>query len=416
VIINGEVDMTLKFSIHDITEIDESHFDRQERISWWDQNKLKNAKVLVVGAGAIGNETLKNLALLGIGNIYIIDFDMISKSNLSRTVLFRKGDEGKLKAEVAALRTKEMVLQDGTKIHWFHGDAVWEIGTGIFREMDIVLGCLDNVETRFFVNRQCWLANTPWIDAGIYELGAHVTTFIPPEPPCYQCGASKEQLLASRKRYSCDDFKRTLVEEGKMPTVQVTSSLVSAIQVQEAVKFISGQQVESGKKIYFQGKVNDFDILTIPKNDSCVGHVTYPEIISLPLTTEITLRELLEFVSQEELSGENATLDYRGDRTFVVSVKCKSCNGVIDLNKPSFRIFEVESICSSCSKDTVYDDEQISTKKTVAEFNLSQTSDTLLCMSLWQLGIPHRHIIAVYDSNQNYKYYELSHDNPFTQI
>ena len=274
--------MSLKFEIDQTVETSESHFDRQQRISWWDQRKIKNAKVLVVGTGAIGNETLKNLALLGVGSISMVDFDTVSKSNLSRTVLFRREDEGEQKAKVAAIRTRELALQEGTEINWFHGDIVWELGTGIFRNIDLVLGCLDNVETRFFVNRQCWLANTPWIDAGIYELGCHVTLFVPPEPPCYQCMASKEQLLAARKRYSCDDFKRTMISEGKMPTVQVTSSLVSALQVQEAVKFLCNQKVESGKKLYFQGKINDFDIMNILPNNDCTGHNSYPNVIPLP--------------------------------------------------------------------------------------------------------------------------------------
>ncbi|MEH2165137.1 MAG: ThiF family adenylyltransferase [Nostoc sp.] len=411
--------MSAKFFIDKVIEAEESPFDRQTRISWWDQEKLRNAKVLVVGAGAIGNETLKNLALLGIGNIYIVDFDTVSTSNLSRTVLFRKTDKGKQKAEVAAIRTKELALQEDACVHWFHGDAVWELGTGVFREMDVVLGCLDNVETRFFVNRQCWLANTPWIDAGIYELGGHVTVFTPPEPPCYECGVSNEQRAAARKRYSCDDFKRTLLEEGKMPTVQVTSSLVSAIQVQETLKLLCGQRVESGKKIYFQGKVNDFDILNLPKNHNCFGHVSYPEIISLPLTNSIKLREFLEFVSKEQLSGLGATLDYRGDRTFVVSVVCKSCGKSIKLNKPSFRIFDVETICANCQGGVVNNlvqSEQVSVKQTIAEFNLAQTSDELLNISLWQLGIPYRHVVAVHDQEQNYKYYELSQDNSFIQV
>ncbi|MFM9264979.1 ThiF family adenylyltransferase [Tychonema sp. BBK16] len=413
--------MNKKFSINQLTDIEENPFDRQERIAGWDQQKLKDAHVFVVGAGAIGNETLKNLALLGVGNIYIADFDTISTSNLSRTVLFRKGDKGKLKAEVAALRTKELALEEDASIHYFHGDVVWELGTGIFRSMNLVLGCLDNVETRFAVNKRCWLANTPWIDAGIYELGGHVTVFVPPEAPCYQCGATKQQLAAARMRYSCDDFKRTRLEEGKMPTVQVTSSIISAIQVQEAVKFLCGQRVESGRKIYFQGRVNDFDILTLNKNDNCYGHATYPEIISLPLTNSMSLREFLEFVSKDDLSGAGATLDFRSDRTFVQSVSCKSCGANIELNKPSFRIFDTETICKNCTSkggdvSEASRSEQVSAKRTISEFNLTQTAEDLLNMSLWQLGVPHRHVVAVYDSERRYKYYELSLDNPFTQV
>lgn len=309
--------MSRKFSVQGLTEVDESPFDRQQRISWWDQKTLEQAKILVVGAGAIGNETLKNLALLGIGNIYIVDFDTVSTSNLSRAVLFRKSDKGKQKAEIAAIRTKEIALQEDVCIQWFHGDVVWELGTGIFSEMDLVLGCLDNVETRLFVNRQCWLTQTPWIDAGIYELGCHVSVFVPPDLPCYECGITKEQRQAARVRLSCDDFKRTLLDEGKMPTVQVTSSIVSAIQVQEAVKFLCNQHVDNGKKIYFQGKLNDFDVLQFPESASCTGHVTYPEVTPLPFGNSVTLQYFLEYVSSEELSGPGALLDYRGDRTFV---------------------------------------------------------------------------------------------------
>ena len=65
------------------------------------------------------------------------------------------------------------------------------------------------------------MANTPWIDAGIYELGGHVSVFMPPKLPCYQCNATEAQIKAARKRYSCDDFKRTVIDEGKMPTVQI---------------------------------------------------------------------------------------------------------------------------------------------------------------------------------------------------
>lgn len=412
--------MTKKFTINEVSDGDTNPFDRQQRISWWNQDKLKMAKVMVVGAGAIGNETLKNLALMGIGNIYIADFDDISTSNLSRTVLFRKGDKGKRKAEVAALRTKELSLLDDVAIHWFDGDVVWELGTGIFGSMDIVLGCLDNVETRFAVNRQCWLTKTPWIDAGIYELGGHVTPFIPPEAPCYQCAASREQLISARKRYSCDDFKRTVFEEGKMPTVQITSSIVSAIQVQEAIKYLCDQPIQSGKKIYLQGKTNDFDLFTLMKNDNCTGHVTYPEIISLPLTNAISLENFLKFISQEEYSGMGATLDLRGDRTFVVSVACKSCGTTISLNKPSFKIFDTETICQDCksgmAKNVPTHLEQRAVREDKVDFNLVDTPSQLLNMSLSALGIPFRHVVSVRDSQESYKYYELSNDQPFTTV
>ena len=79
-----------------------------EFISWWDREKVQNANVLVIGAGALGNEVNKILSLMGIGNLFIIDFDKVEAANLSRSVLFRESDNHRSKAEVAAARAKSV--------------------------------------------------------------------------------------------------------------------------------------------------------------------------------------------------------------------------------------------------------------------------------------------------------------------
>ena len=81
----------LKITLHS-DKYGETAFDRAKLISWWSQEVVSNSKILVVGAGATGNETLKNLALLGVGKIFICDMDTVSISNLSRTVLFSADD------------------------------------------------------------------------------------------------------------------------------------------------------------------------------------------------------------------------------------------------------------------------------------------------------------------------------------
>ena len=81
---------------------DQDRYSRLRLIAWWDQEKLASARILVVGAGALGNEVLKNLALLGVGVVYVVDFDEIEESNLTRSVLFRQRDRGRPKAVAAA--------------------------------------------------------------------------------------------------------------------------------------------------------------------------------------------------------------------------------------------------------------------------------------------------------------------------
>lgn len=123
-------------------------------IDWFDIERVRSARILVIGAGAIGNEVLKNLALLGIGHVFIYDKDTIDMSNLSRSVLFRASDAGSLKAAVAARAIRD--LNPNVEALWEAGDVTLDLGLGVYRTMDVIIGCLDNREARLHVNRACW--------------------------------------------------------------------------------------------------------------------------------------------------------------------------------------------------------------------------------------------------------------------
>src|SRR5436305_15252849 len=89
----------------------EDRFARFRLIGWWDQQRLSRAKVLLIGVGAIGNEILKNLALLGVANVFIADLDRVANSNLSRSVLFRTTDCGLPKVQTAAEPAREIYAE-----------------------------------------------------------------------------------------------------------------------------------------------------------------------------------------------------------------------------------------------------------------------------------------------------------------
>ena len=138
----------LEFSSSDF---EEDRYSRLRLIPWWDQDRLKNATIMVVGAGAIGNELIKNLTLLGIGRILVFDMDDIENTNLTRSILYRRSDVGRYKAEVAVERAME--INPDVKAKAFVSNIIDDVGLGVFRRMDVVLGGLDNREARLHKGR-----------------------------------------------------------------------------------------------------------------------------------------------------------------------------------------------------------------------------------------------------------------------
>src|SRR5262245_45512573 len=223
---------------------DDDRFGRFKLIGWWDQKKLSDAKVVVIGAGALGNEIVKNLALLGIGNVFIADKDRIENSNLSRSVLYRESDTGQFKASVDARSAREIYPQ--MNVACFNGAIVHDLGLGVFRWADVVIGGLDNREARLAINRNCWKVNRPWMDGAIEQIQGVARVFIP-DGPCYECTMSQRDWQLLQMRRSCNLLTREEMERGKTPTTPTISSIIAGVQCQEAVKLLHGMETIGGR-------------------------------------------------------------------------------------------------------------------------------------------------------------------------
>ncbi|MBS1550790.1 MAG: ThiF family adenylyltransferase [Bacteroidetes bacterium] len=259
-------------------EITDDRYSRLGLITWWDQEILKNAKILVAGCGALGNEIVKNLAMLGVGNICVADMDNVEKSNLSRSVLFRKEDEGKAKAEVISRRAKE--VNDEISIKYFNGN-IYNLGLGVFRNFDLIIGGLDNREARLFINQSCWKVNRPWIDGAIEVLSGVARMFVPPEGACYECTMSETDYKLINKRKSCMLLGIDEIEQGKIPTTPTIASVIAGVQVQEAVKYLHNRddlKLLSGKGFIFNGSINDSYNIEYQRNEDCPSHYTFEDI------------------------------------------------------------------------------------------------------------------------------------------
>jgi molybdopterin/thiamine biosynthesis adenylyltransferase len=327
-----------------ITDPDSDRYHTFSYISWWKQEVVRNATVLVVGAGALGNEVLKNLALMGIGNLLVADFDTIEDSNLSRSVLFRAADRGRRKVDAAVEGVK--ALNPDVKVKAWHGDINYELGLGVFRHVDAVVGCLDNREARLSLNRFSWAVQRPWVDGAIQELMGIVRVFWPGQGACYECTLTDLDYQIISLRYSCPLLARQNVMQGKVPTTPTSASIVAAFQTQEALKLIHGLEVQPGRALMINGLTNDIYTTEYPVKKECMSHASLEPIVELPQATaaQTSAADLLA-IAREKL-GPETVLEF--DSELVVSLYCGACEVETAVFKRMARLYENEAICPEC--------------------------------------------------------------------
>ena len=364
-----------------------------EFISWWERDKVEAAKVLVVGAGALGNEVVKNLALMGVGHILVIDFDTIEAANLSRSVLFRESDNNRQKAEVVAARAKE--INPGVHIQYVHGDVTTALGLGIFRRMDVIVGCLDNREARLAINRFAHWMNKPWVDGAIQELLGLVRVFVPGEGACYECTLTEQARRDLTLRYSCPLLARQNVLLGKVPTTPTIASIIGAMQSQEALKLINGMEVEAGKVTHFNGLVNHMHTTAYVPREDCESHWVYGDVTELPLRAETATLDDLLTIAKNDL-GPDAVIEL--DQEIVLGLECMGCSTKETILKPMSEVSFESAHCPNCGA--------------MREVNLTHMiagDEEFLHHTLASLGVPPLHILRV-NNGEEYRFYELTGD------
>lgn len=290
-------------------------------LSWFRTSRVKDAKVLVAGAGALGNEVLKNLALFGIGHIFIVDFDTIEHSNLTRSVLFREvdADKGYFKAEVAARKLKE--INPTIDVRYICGRLETEVGLGLLKCMDVVVGCLDSRLARVKLNRLCMRANVPWIDGGMENLAGNVRVYSQ-GVSCYECGLSDNAKSLIFNSLSCSTVAQRNEKIGRIPTTPVIASVIGAIEAQEAMKIIHKDEIENGalnslmgKWFHYDGQhmnVNVFNSTTF--SDECPSHERWDDIVEIDnLGADIQLCDAFRLI-KEKLNVNELEINLRNDK------------------------------------------------------------------------------------------------------
>lgn len=379
----------------DNSDFEEDRYSRLRLIPWWDQDRLANATIMVVGAGAIGNELIKNLTLLGIGKILIFDMDAIEGTNLTRSILFRAKDVGRYKAEVAAERAHEINPDVHTKA--FVANIIDDVGLGVFRRMDVVLGGLDNREARLAINQSCYKVNRPWIDGAIEALNGFARVFTPNHGACYECTMTETDWRLINKRKSCALLTHEQMAEGKIPTTPTSSSVIAGIQVQELLKLLHadrGLPTLAGKGYVFNGLTHDSYVVEYQEKPDCMSHDTYEEIIEKDWSVRTkTLGDVISAVKAE--MGDNAVVDL--DRDVATMAVCE-CGHKKDMFMPVHKLKGAMLTCPECGKQMTFESKHTFTG-----------DENYLDKKMVEIGVPLLHIITG-RVGMNIRHYEFSAD------
>jgi sulfur-carrier protein adenylyltransferase/sulfurtransferase len=276
------------------------------------QKRLKNAKVLCVGAGGLGSPALLYLAAAGVGTLGIIDFDVVDESNLQRQIIHGQSDVGRSKAESARDSIREINPYVNVIVHQERLDS--DNAMQIFEPYDLIVDGTDNFATRYLVNDACVLLGKPYVWGSIYRFDGQASVFWAEHGPCYRCLYPEPPPPGMVP--SC--------AEGGVLGVLCAS--VGSIQVNEAIKIIAGiGEPLVGRLMIYDALEMTYRSVKVRKDPEC------PVCGKNPTVTElIDYEEFCGAVSeeaQEAAAGSTITarqlkdMQDAGENIFLVDVR-----------------------------------------------------------------------------------------------
>ncbi|MCF7569094.1 HesA/MoeB/ThiF family protein [Sabulilitoribacter arenilitoris] len=296
------------------------------------QDKISNAKVLVIGAGGLGCPVLQYLTAAGVGTIGIIDFDVVELSNLQRQVLFGTSSLGKNKAIAAKERLQD--LNNDISIIAYPEPLTYQNTIPLFRQYDIIVDGSDNFETRYLANDACIITNKPLVFGAIYKFEGQVSVFN------YQTGPSYRCLFPNPPQ------KDAVPNCSDIGVLGVLPGIIGCMQANEVLKLIlSLGDVLSGKLLCYNALTSSTSTLKIRRNAiiiqsildkkdhfkekqiniNCINEIDEISIENIQLNTQIQFIDVRETHETPKIKGL--------DVTSIPLSKLKDHLNALDINK-----------------------------------------------------------------------------------
>jgi sulfur-carrier protein adenylyltransferase/sulfurtransferase len=273
------------------------------------QKRLKNAKVLCVGAGGLGSPALMYLAAAGVGTLGIVEFDVVDESNLQRQIIHGQSDVGRSKALSARDSVREINPFVTVNLHEERLDS--SNAMDLFAQYDLIVDGTDNFATRYLVNDACVLLHKPYVWGSIYRFDGQASVFWADQGPCYRCLYPEPPPPGMVP--SC--------AEGGVLGVLCAS--IGSIQVNEAIKLITGiGRPLVGSLMVYDALETEYRKITVRKDPNCAVCGEHPTVTEL-----IDYEEFCGVVSEE---AQQAAIGS--------TITASELRDLIDADKPIFLV------------------------------------------------------------------------------
>jgi molybdopterin/thiamine biosynthesis adenylyltransferase/rhodanese-related sulfurtransferase len=273
------------------------------------QKRLKNAKVLCIGAGGLGSPALMYLAAAGVGTLGIVEFDEVDESNLQRQIIHGQSDIGRSKAESARDSVREINPLVQVNVHELRLDSSNVLD--LFAQYDLIVDGTDNFATRYLVNDACVLLGKPYVWGSIYRFDGQASVFWAEHGPCYRCLYPEPPPPGMVP--SC--------AEGGVLGVLCAS--IGAIQVTEAIKLLTGVgEPLLGSLMVYDALEMNYRKIKVRKDPYCAVCGEHP-----------TVTELIDYEAFCGVVSEEAQHAAAGSTITAVELK-----ELLDSDKPTFLV------------------------------------------------------------------------------
>jgi sulfur-carrier protein adenylyltransferase/sulfurtransferase len=312
------------------------------------QKRLKNAKVLCVGAGGLGSPALLYLAAAGVGTLGVIDFDIVDESNLQRQIIHGQSDVGRPKALSA--RDSIAEINPYVNVVVFEEQLSVENVMEIFSQFDLIVDGTDNFATRYMVNDACVLLGKPYVWGSIFRFDGQASVFWAEYGPCYRC------------LYPDPPPPGMVPSCAEGGVLGVLCASIGSIQVNEAIKVITGiGETLSGRLMIYDALEMSYRTVRVRKDPECAicgKNPTITELIDYDAFCGVLSQDAMQAASGSTITAtELKDMLDREDDIFLIDVREPNEYEIVSI--PGATLIPKDQILSGAALERLPQDKRI---------------------------------------------------------